>query len=68
VICVRVLGPTEGLGSAALVGGLLQMVSELTLAVARTGQCAHIGHMAHVGLRWDTWHGIWVGTRRMVVR
>jgi hypothetical protein len=68
VLCVRVLAPMEGLGSAALVGGVLQMVLETTLAVARTGQCADIGHMARVGLRWDTQHGIWVGTGRMVVR
>jgi hypothetical protein len=68
VLCVRVLAPTEGLGGAALVGRVLQMVSEPTLAVARTAQCADIGRMAHVGLRWDTRHGIWVGTGRMVVR
>jgi hypothetical protein len=37
-------------------------------AVARTGQCADIGRMARVGLRWDTRHGIWVSTGRMVVR
>jgi hypothetical protein len=48
-----------------LVGGVLQMVSEPTLAVARTGQCADIGRRARVGLRWDTRHGIWVGTGRM---
>jgi hypothetical protein len=68
VICVRVLAPTEGLGGAALVDGVLQMVSEPTLAVARTGQCADIGRMAHVGLRRDTWHDIWVSTGRTVVR
>jgi hypothetical protein len=68
VLCVRVLAPTEGLGGAALVGRVLQMVSEPTLAVARTGQCADIGLMARVGLRWDTWHGIWVDTGRTVVR
>jgi hypothetical protein len=50
------------------VGGVLQMILEPTLAVAHTGQCADIGHMAHVGLKWGTRHGIWVGTRRMVVR
>jgi hypothetical protein len=66
VLCVRVLVPTEGLGGAALVGGVLQMVLESTLAVARTGQCADIGCMARVGLRWDTLHGIWVGTGRTV--
>jgi hypothetical protein len=54
VLCVHVLAPTEGLGDAALVGGVLQMVSETTLTVARTGQCADIGRMARVGLRWDT--------------
>jgi hypothetical protein len=63
-----VLASMEGLGGAALVGKVLQMVSEPTLAVARTGECADIGHMARVGLRWDTRHGIWVGTGRMVVR
>jgi hypothetical protein len=68
VICVRVLAPTEGLCGAALVGGVLQMVSEPTLAVACMGQCAGIVRMARVGLRWDTQHGIWVGTGRMVVR
>jgi hypothetical protein len=61
-----VLAPTEGLGGAALVGGVLQMVSEPTLAVARTGH-ADIGCMARVGLRWDTQHDIWVGTRRTIV-
>jgi hypothetical protein len=63
-----VLAPTEGLGGVALVGGVLQMVSEPTLTVAHTGQCADIGSMARVGLRWDTRHVIWVGTRRTVVR
>jgi hypothetical protein len=43
-------------------------VSEPTLAVAHTGQCADIGCMARVGLGWDTRHGIWVGTGRTVVR
>jgi hypothetical protein len=62
VLCVRVLAPMEGLGGAALVGGVLQMVSEPTLAVARMGQCADIGRTARVGLRWDTRHGIWVVT------
>jgi hypothetical protein len=52
----------EGLGGAALVGRVLQMVSEPTHVVARTGQCSDIGRMARVGLRWDTRHGIWVGT------
>jgi hypothetical protein len=47
------------------VGGVLQMVSEPTLAVARTGQCADIGRMARVGLGWGTWHGVWVGTGRV---
>jgi hypothetical protein len=42
---------TEGLGSASLVGGVLQMVSEPTLVVARMGQCAGIGRMAREGLR-----------------
>jgi hypothetical protein len=68
VLCVRVLTPTEGLGDAALVGKVLQMVSEPTLTVERTGQCADIGHMAHVGLGWDTRHGIWVVTGRTVMR
>jgi hypothetical protein len=68
VLCVRVLAPTEGLGGAALVGRVLQMVSEPTLAVVRTGQCANIGRMAHVGLRWDARHGTWVGTGCTVVR
>jgi hypothetical protein len=62
------LAPMEGLSGATLVGGVLQMVSKPTLAVARTGQCADIGRMARVGLGWDTRHGIWVGTRRTVVR
>jgi hypothetical protein len=47
-----VLAPTEGLSGAALVGGVLQMVSEPTLAIARTGQCADIGRMAHMGRQW----------------
>jgi hypothetical protein len=51
-----------------LVGGVLQMVSEPTLVVARMGHCADIGRMARVGLRWDTRHGIWVGTGHAVVR
>jgi hypothetical protein len=67
VLCVRVLTPTEGLGGAALVGSVLQMVSKPTLAIARTDQCVDIGRMAHVGLGWDTQHGIWVGTGRTVV-
>jgi hypothetical protein len=58
----------EGLGGAALVGRVLQMVSEPTLAVACTGQCVDIGCMVHVGLGWDTWHGIWVSTGCTVVR
>jgi hypothetical protein len=58
----------EGLGGTALEGGVLQMVSELTLAVARKGQCVGIGRMARVGLRWDTRHGIWVGAGHTVVR
>jgi hypothetical protein len=68
VLCVHVLIPTEVLGGAALVGVVLQMVSEPTLAVARMGQCADIVRMARVGMRWDTWHGIWVSTGRTVVR
>jgi hypothetical protein len=68
VLCVRVLAPTEGLGGAALVGAVLQMVSEPALVVARTGQCADIGRMTRVGLRWDTQHGMWVSTGRTVVR
>jgi hypothetical protein len=60
-----VLAPTEGLGSAALVGVVLQMVSEPTLAVARTGQCADIWRMARVSLGWGTRHGISIGTGRV---
>jgi hypothetical protein len=67
VLCVRVPASMEGLGDTALVGGVLQMVSEPTLVVARTGPCVGIGHVARVGLRWDTRHGIWVGTGRTVV-
>jgi hypothetical protein len=47
------LAPTEGLGGAALVGRVLQMVSEPTLAIARMGQCVDIGRMSRVGLGWD---------------
>jgi hypothetical protein len=62
------LNPREKLEpGAALVVRVLQMVSEPTLAVARTGQCADIERMTHVGLRWDTRHGIWDGTGRTVV-
>jgi hypothetical protein len=68
VLCVRMLAPTEGLCGAALVGGVLQMVLEPTLVIARTGQCADIGCMARMGLRWDTRHGIWVGTVCTVMR
>jgi hypothetical protein len=57
----------EGLGGAALVGRVLQIVSELTLAVARTCQCADIGRMTRVGLGWDTRLDIWVGTGCTVV-
>jgi hypothetical protein len=67
VLCVRVLAPTEGLGSAALVGGVLQGIRADPCG-CRTGQCADIGRMARVGLGCDTRHGIWVGTRRTVVR
>jgi hypothetical protein len=55
VLCVRVLAPTEGLGGAALVGGVLQMVSEPTLAVVRTDQCADIGRMTPE-MGHTTWH------------
>jgi hypothetical protein len=65
VLCVRVPAPTEGLGGADFVGGVLQMVSEPTLVVAHTGQCADIGRMARVSLRWNTRHGVWVGTGRV---
>jgi hypothetical protein len=41
------------------------MVSEPTLVVAHTGQCADIGRMARVSLRWNTRHGVWVGTGRV---
>jgi hypothetical protein len=52
-----VLAPTKGLGGAALVGRVLQMVSGPTLAVARTGQCADIGRMAHgPEMGHTTWH------------
>ena len=51
-MCTRAR-PSEGLGGAALEDAVLQVVSEPTLAVARTGQCASIwrvwarmGHMA----------------------
>jgi hypothetical protein len=47
--------------------GELQMVSKPTLAVARTGRCAGIWHMEYVGLRWDTWHGVWADTRRTIL-
>jgi hypothetical protein len=57
----------EGLGGAALVGRVLQIVSKLTLEVARTCQCADIGRMARVGLEWDTRLDIWVGTGCTVV-
>jgi hypothetical protein len=36
------------------------MVSEPTLTIARTGQCAGIGRMACVGLRWE--HNIAYGS------
>jgi fumarylacetoacetate (FAA) hydrolase family protein len=55
------------MGGAALVGRVLEMVSEPTHVVARTGQCVDIGRIASVGLRWDTRYGIWVGTGRTVV-
>ena len=51
--------------SFVLKTGCDRVVSEPTLAVARTGQCVGIWRMARVGLRWDTWHGIWVGTGRV---
>ena len=66
-MCTRAY-PSEGLGGAALVDGVLQMVSEPTLAVARTGECASIWRMARVSLRWDTQHGIWASIGRTVVR
>jgi hypothetical protein len=54
-----VLAPTEGLDGAALVGRVLQMVSEPTLAVARTGQCADI----YMGVwAWDGAHGMAYGS------
>ena len=40
-MCTRAR-PSEGLGGAALEDGVLQMVSEPTLTVARTDQCAGI--------------------------
>jgi len=51
--------PSEGLGCAVLGGGVLQMVLEPTLAVARTGQGAGIWRMAFVCPVRDTRHGIW---------
>ena len=51
--------PSEELGCAVLGGGVLQMVSEPTLAVARTGQCADIWRMARVCPSRDTHYGIW---------
>ena len=51
--------PSEGLGCAVLGGGVLQMVSESTLVVARMGQCAGIWRMAHVGS--DGTHGMAYG-------
>ena len=60
--------PSEGLGDAALEDGVLQMVSEPTLAVARTGQCAGKWRMTHVGP--DGTHGMsyGAGTGRTGVR
>jgi hypothetical protein len=63
--CARPYGRA---GRCGFGGRVLQMVSEPTLAVASTGQCADIGRIARVGLRWDTRHGIWVDTGRTVVR
>ena len=57
-MCTRAR-PSEGLGSAALEDGVLQMVSEPTLAVARMGQCAGIWHIARVGP--DGTHGMAYG-------
>jgi len=51
--------PLEGLGCAVLGDGVLQMISEPTLAVARTGQCMGIWRMARVCPGRDTRHGIW---------
>jgi hypothetical protein len=56
---VYVCSPLERAGWCDFGGQVLQMVSEPTLVVVCTGQCADIGHMACVGLRWDTRHGIW---------
>jgi len=43
-MCTRVR-PSEGLDGAALEDGVLQVVSEPTLSIARTGQCADIWHV-----------------------
>ena len=51
--------PSEGLDSAALEDGVLQVVSEPALAVVRTGQCAGIWCMARVGP--DGTHGMAYG-------
>ena len=45
-MCTRAR-PYGRAGGAALEDGVLQMVSEPTLAVARTSQCAGIGRMAY---------------------
>jgi hypothetical protein len=52
-MCTRAR-PSEGMGGATFVDRVLQMVSEPTLMVVRTGQCGGIGCIARVGLRWDT--------------
>ena len=66
-MCTRAR-PSEGLGDAALEDGVLQMVSESTLAVAHMGQCAGIWCMARVGS--DGTHGMayGAGTGRTGVR
>jgi hypothetical protein len=56
-----VSAPTEGLGGAALVGGVLQMVSEPTLTVAHTGQSAGKGGAWRVWIS-DGTHGMVYGS------
>jgi hypothetical protein len=48
MLCVRVHAPQEGCARRLVEGGVLQLVSEPTIVVVRTGQCAGIGRMACV--------------------
>lgn len=58
VICVSVL--VHRMGCVTWFRSrLLQTVLESTLTVMRTGQCACLWHLVHVGSTWDTWHIIW---------